>query len=73
LVLLDLERATYFGLNEVGSRMWTLFGEVGLLRGVCDTIEREYAVPRARLEHDLLGLVRTLRDQGLIAVAGDGP
>lgn len=72
LVLLDLESASYFGLNEVGSRMWTLFGELGVLRGVCDTIEREYAVPRARLEEDLLSLVRALRDKGLIAIAGEG-
>jgi hypothetical protein len=73
LVLLDLESATYFGLNGVGSRMWTLLGELGQLRGVCDTIEREYAVPRARLEQDLLGLVRRLRDKGLLDVAGERP
>ena len=72
LVLLDLESASYFGLNEVGSRMWTLLGELGVLRGVCDTIEREYAVPRARLEEDLLSLVRALRDKGLVDVAGEG-
>jgi len=70
LVLLDLESATYFGLNEVGSRMWTLMGELGSLRQVCDTVSREYDVSRAQLERDLLALVRELHDKGLLQVSG---
>ncbi len=70
LVLLDLESATYFGLNEVGSRMWTLMGELGSLRQVCDAVSREYDVSRAQLERDLLALVRKLHDKGLLQVSG---
>lgn len=70
LVLLDLESATYFGLNQVGSRMWALLGDLGSLRRVCEVMEREYAVPRAQLERDVLALARDLRDKGLLRVAG---
>jgi hypothetical protein len=70
LILLDLESATYFGLNEVGSRIWALLAQADSLRGVCDAIEREYAAPRERLEHDLLDLVTTLRRKGLVQIAG---
>jgi len=70
LVLLDLESATYFGLNGVGSRIWTLLAEAESLRGVCDAMEREYAVPRARLEQDLLDLVGRLRDRRLVDIDG---
>jgi Coenzyme PQQ synthesis protein D (PqqD) len=72
LVLLDLESATYFGLNHVGSRVWTLVGELGSLRKVCETMEREYAVPREQLERDVLGLARELRDKGLLVVTREG-
>jgi hypothetical protein len=72
LVLLDLESATYFGLNQVGSRVWTLVSELGSLRKVCEAIEREYAVPREQLERDVLSLARELRDKGLLVVARDG-
>ena len=72
LVLLDLESATYFGLNQVGSRIWALVGELGSLRKVCETMEREYAAPREQLERDVLSLVRELRDKGLLVVALDG-
>lgn len=72
LVLLDLESATYFGLNQVGSRVWTLVAELGSLRKVCEAMEREYAVPREQLERDILSLARELRDKGLLVVARDG-
>jgi len=71
LVLLDLQSATYFGLNQVGSRMWALLGDLGSLGKVCEVMEREYAVPRAQLERDVLALARKLRDKGLLRVAGD--
>ena len=71
-MLLDLESATYFGLNQVGSRVWTLVGELGSLRKVCEAMEREYAVPREQLERDILSLARELRDKGLLVVARDG-
>ena len=72
LVLLDLESATYFGLNQVGSRVWTLVGELGSLRKVCESMEREYAVPREQLERDVLSLARELRDKGLLVVTREG-
>lgn len=71
LVLLDLQSATYFGLNGVGSRIWTLLTGADSLRGVCDAMEREYAVPRARLEHDLLELVGRLCQKGLVDIDGE--
>ena len=72
LVLLDLESATYFGLNQVGSRVWTLVGELGSLRKVCEAIEREYAVSQDQIERDVLSLARELRDKGLLVVDRDG-
>jgi hypothetical protein len=70
LVLLDLESATYFGLNEVGSRMWTLMGELDSLRQVCDAVSREYDVPRVQLERDVLALAHELHGKGLLHVTG---
>jgi hypothetical protein len=70
LVLLDLESATYFGLNEVGSRMWTLMGELDSLRQVCDAVSREYDVPRVQLERDVLALAQELHGKGLLHVTG---
>jgi hypothetical protein len=56
----------------VGSRIWTLAGELGSLRMVCEIMEREYAVPREQLERDVLTLARELRDKGLLVVVREG-
>ena len=49
-VLLDLESGTYFGLNAVGTRIWSLIQERDSLRAVLDAITDEYdAMPEALL------------------------
>ena len=49
-VLLDLKEGFYFGLNDVGSRIWTLIGEQRTLAEICDTLITEYEVSRDELE-----------------------
>jgi coenzyme PQQ synthesis protein D (PqqD) len=67
-VLLDLKSGTYFGLNDVGARMWQLIVERGALSSVLDALAAEYATGRDALERDLLGLGRELCDRGLAEV-----
>ena len=47
-VLLDLESEHYFGLDEVGTRIWQLIKETGNLQSVFDTMLAEYAVSEQR-------------------------
>lgn len=67
-VLLDLASETYFGLDEVGTRIWQLLREHGSLRAVYDAMLGEYDVEPARLEDDLLDHVGQLADAGLVAL-----
>ena len=67
-VLLNLQSGTYFGLNEVGTRIWTLFGEKKSLRQVFETLKQEYDVAPETLEQDLLRLVGELKTKGLVDV-----
>ena len=67
-VLLDLASETYFGLDEVGARIWQLLREHNSLRAVYDTMLNEYDVEPARLEDDLLTHVAQLADAGLITL-----
>jgi Coenzyme PQQ synthesis protein D (PqqD) len=67
-VILNLESSTYFGLDPVGSRIWTLLKEQGSLCGVFDIMEQEYDVDAVRLEDDLLQLTARLCELGLIRV-----
>ncbi|HEV7670202.1 MAG TPA: PqqD family peptide modification chaperone [Thermoanaerobaculia bacterium] len=71
MVLLDVEAGTYFGLNEVGTRIWSLLAEGATLGEVEERLLGELEVDRETLETDLLSLVRDLTAQGLIDVVPD--
>ena len=68
-VILNLETGTYFGLNEVGTRIWSLIQENGSLQNVFEVIKREYEVSPEVLESDLLGIIDQLRSRGLVSVS----
>jgi hypothetical protein len=65
-VLLDLTSGTYFGLDEIGARIWRLLAEHGDVEAVVRTILAEYDVEETRLRQDLLLLIRRLQEKGLI-------
>ncbi len=68
-VMLNLESGVYFGLDEVGTRIWALIQEHGSLRKVFEAMQREYDVAPATLEKDLLRLVEELQGKGLVTVS----
>ena len=73
-VLLDLASERYFGLDDVGTRIWQLLQDQGSLRVVYDRMLDEYDVEPTRLEEDLLKHVGELAEAGLLIVReGDAP
>ena len=70
-VLLDLNSENYFGLNDVGTRIWQLIQEDGDLQKVYDTMLNEYDVDKKQLGKDMEELVARLVDAGLIEIGGD--
>jgi len=68
-VILNLESGIYFGLDKVGTRIWSLLQEDGSLRRAFETIQQEYNVAPEKLEGDLLRLVEELRAKGLLSVS----
>jgi len=67
-VILDLASSTYFGLDEVGVRLWQLLQVNPDLQAACDTLLSEYDVEPDQLEQDLLKLVAQLCEAGLAKV-----
>jgi Coenzyme PQQ synthesis protein D (PqqD) len=67
-VILNLESGTYFGLDPVGTRIWSLLQENRSLRKTFEVVQREYEVAPERLEGDILRLVEDLRVNGLLRV-----
>lgn len=67
-ILLELDRGTYFGLDEVGSRAWELLQSRGRLGEVQEALLAEYDVAPETLWRDLENLIVRLVDHGLVEV-----
>jgi len=71
MVLLDLASGEYFGLAEVGCRIWDLLSiEARSLADLCDVVEAEYEAPRDLIEADVLALATDLEARDLIVSVG---
>ena len=67
-VLLDLESENYFGLDEVGTRIWQLIKETNDLNAIYNTLLGEYDVSGERLQQDLATLLTEIEGLGLIVL-----
>ncbi len=65
-VLLLTDKGIYFGLNDIGTRVWHLLDRHDSLQPVLKILEKEYQVSQARLTQDLLSLAQDLMKEGLI-------
>lgn len=67
-IILNLATGMYFGLDEVGTRLWALVAESGTLRQALGVMAGEYDVARPQLEGDALELAGQLIEKGLVQV-----
>ena len=67
-VLLDLKSESYFGLDEVGTRIWQLLNNGCNLQGVFETLLAEYEVDEKQLDKDLQSHIAQLVEAGLISL-----
>jgi Coenzyme PQQ synthesis protein D (PqqD) len=72
MVLLDLASGVYFGLDGVGSRIWSRIAKSPCsLAELCDMIEAEFDAPRDQIEADMRALVAQLAEKQLISPITD--
>ena len=71
-VLLDLASGTYFGLNEVGTRVWQLVADGRDEGQIVATLAAEYDADAAVIASDVARLLGDLRSRRLIVEGVDG-
>ena len=67
-VILELESGAYYGLNDVGTRIWDLIQQPKTVNDIRDAILEEYEVEPDRCERELLGILEDLACAGLLVV-----
>jgi hypothetical protein len=65
-VVLDLGSGTYFGLNEVGTRIWQLVAEGHDPSAIIEIVSAEYDADRQTIAADVARLIEELRSRRLI-------
>lgn len=71
--MLDLKTGVYYGLNAVGSRIWSLLmqPERFSLRGIAAALSGEFDVTVERCNQDLLDLIGTMHHKGLVELCDE--
>jgi len=67
-VILSLQSQEYFGLEDVGARIWDIIQEPKTVQEILNAVLNDYAVEPKRCERDLLAVLQQLADEGLIEV-----
>jgi hypothetical protein len=65
-VLLDLASGRYFGLNAVGTRVWSALADGGTIENAIAAIAAEFDAPEAQIAGDVRALVADLVARGLL-------
>jgi hypothetical protein len=69
-ILLHIENEQYYGLDDVGNRMWQVITEAESLGAAIDVLAAEYDVPPEQLKPDVQELIEKWVEHELVEVSG---
>ena len=72
-VILNLDSGIYYGLNEVGARVWELIQQPQSFRELLDALLEEYDVSIEGCKQDLTKILLDLKNAGLVEVSNETP
>jgi len=72
-VILNLDSGIYYGLNEVGARVWELIQQPRSFSELHETLLEEYDVPAETCRQDLAKILLDLKSASLIEVRDEAP
>jgi len=69
VVILNIERGSYYGLDDVGTDIWQRLATPVRIEALCDALMAKYDANRAVIERDLIALLERLVGEGLVSVS----
>ena len=67
-VVLELQASNYFGMNDVGTAVWTFLQQPREVSDVIEHIVDNYEVSPEQAEVEILSFLQNLADKGLVVV-----
>lgn len=68
MVMMDIDKGLYFGLDPVGTAVWKRLDEPTTAAELVDGLVLEYDADAATIERDVLALLTSLTEQGLLEI-----
>jgi Coenzyme PQQ synthesis protein D (PqqD) len=72
-VILDLTSGVYYGLNEVGAKIWNLIQQPHTIESIQQNLLQEYDVDPEVCTQDLLQVLQELQAAGLVNISHETP
>lgn len=69
-IVLDLSNENYYGLDEIGTKMWQTLVSMHTIQDAYNALLQEYDVEPEQLRQDLEDLVAQLVENGLLILHG---
>ena len=66
MAILNLKNGMYYGLDEIGARIWSMIQKPTTVSSIRDVLLEEYDVEPEQCAIDLLDLVEELAAEGLV-------
>lgn len=70
LVMMDIVKGTYYGLDPVAARIWQAVAQPTSIADVCAQMLAQYEVDPATCEAEVLAFVADLEKAGLVSAEG---
>lgn len=67
LVMMSISQGTYYGINPVGGRIWSLLEQPASVASLCNTIVSEFEVSKEQCQQDVLQFVEQLLKAGVVS------
>jgi hypothetical protein len=72
VVILNLRDGVYYGLEDVGTRIWQLLQRPVSVLAIREALVADFDVDSARCERDIRLLLTDLAARGLVEIRGEG-
>lgn len=69
MVMMNIDRGIYHGLNETGRRIWTHLAQPLTVRELCERLVREFPVAPAQCEQEVMAFLGELLMRDVIRMS----
>lgn len=66
MVMMDVDKGSYFGLNSMGSEIWNLIEEPKTIQQLVNTLTDEYEISQNECETEVTKFIEALVDVNLV-------